>query len=528
MSKNIFFKELIEFGNIRELLDYSLKNTPDSVAYRFKVEGVWQQKLFKETYNDVKNLSAWFLKEGFRGEKISIIGPSTYPWIVAALSVMNAGAVAVPLDKGLSDEDLAEKVAFSDSTVLIYDEEYASLTKLCGENVRFISMNEIEKEFSNDENGKNPVDNVIDSDSVALISFTSGTTSVGKAVMLSHRNILTSTVIAGITPDFPGGSILMFLPLNHLYGVCHIFWAQFAGATLILNDSMKNLMANMQLHKPTIMLAVPQLIDTIYDKINKNLEEKNKLKTVTTMRKVCRVLKKFGIDIRRKVFAEINSAAFGGNLGALCVGGAAMDLEKMKFFQDVGIDMLQGYGCTEASPVVCSNIVNHTKLEAVGYVFPYNEVRIKNGEIQVRGKNIMKGYYKDEEATKAAFDGEWLKTGDIGRLDDDGFLYVTGRVKNLIILANGENVSPEVLEDKIQKIDVVAEVIVKESDGKICAEVFMNENGMSREAAEKHLRSEIAALNRTLPTHHNISKIEIRDTAFERNNLQKIKRNQEK
>lgn len=526
MNLDMLFKEYVEFDNIREIMNYCVKNYPDNAAYCFTENGETVKRTFKENFDDVNAVTNMFLGKGFAGKKIAVVGPASYPMLITVFAAMNAGAVLVPLDKAMEDEELAEKVAFSDSEILIYDKEYAGVKDLCGENISALPMAEVAEGMANDEYRKSAPENQINSDDVAMLCFTSGTTSVGKAVMLSHRNLLSSASVGGTSKDFINGTTILLAPLNHLYGICQLFWAQYAGCCVVIDENVRNFTKNMQVYKPTVMMIVPQIIDMIYGNINKKLEEKGSVKSFTAMRKVFRTLAKCGIDVRGKVFGKMTSAIFGGNLGTLNVGGAALDPVKVTFFGDVGIDVLQGYGLTETATTITALSSKCRKLGSVGVVMPFNEVRIKDGEIQVKGRNVMKGYYKNEEATREAFDGEWLKTGDMGRIDEDGFVFITGRVKNVIILSNGENVSPEALEDKIEKIDVVCEVLVKESDGKLCAEVFMNENGMSREEAEKHLRDEITALNRTLPSHHNIAKVEVRDTQFERTALGKIKRNQ--
>lgn len=524
MKKTIFYKEYQAFNNVREIFMHCVENYPDDIAYSYKEGKEWKQKTFKEAWEDVNRLSDHFIKEGLSGKTISLIGPTTYTWIVSFYAVMNIGSVAVSLDKGLRDEDLAEKIQFTDSDAFIYDSEYETLIKHCDSEIRAISMESVKKEISNSENSAELPEMDIDSDKTALIIFTSGTTSIGKAVMLSQKNILAPAPVGSIAPYFINGTFLMLMPLSHSFGITQLFWALYCGANFVINDSVKNMLENMKLFKPTEVTVIPMIVEMVYNNIIKSLKAKNKLKTVTTMRKVCRVLRKFGIDIRRKVFKDIIDV-FGGELVDMPVGGAYLNPERIKFFDDIGINLVQGYGLTETSAIVSANArgLGYKKFDSVGYVFPYNEVRIQDGEIQVKGRNVMKGYYKNEEATKAAFDGEWFKTGDLGRLDDEGYLYITGRIKNLIILPNGENVSPEILENKIGKIEYVSEVVVKELDGKICAEIFMNKNiDMDSEEEERNLGERITELNKTLPSHHNIQKIVIRNTEFEKNSTNKI------
>lgn len=523
------YKDYKIFSDIRELITYAADSYSDNPAYCFKVNGEYAEKTFKEFLNEVTNLSSYFVKVGYVGEKVAIVGEPSYSWIATFIAIMNAGAVAVPLDKGLSDDDLVSKTEFADSVALIYGKGYESVSKNCPDTIKCISLSEIEKELVNDSNAENVELPPLNSQDVAMIAYTSGTTSMGKGVMLTQKNVVSNAPCAAAVSDFIGGRILLISPLNHLNGICQLMISLYGGDTVAINESIKYFMQNMKYYKPTLVMVVPMIVNSFYREIHKNLREKNKLKTVNIMRKICRFLRCFGIDIRRKVFSEILEV-FGGNLGTLIVGGAYMDPEKIRFFDDIGINILEGYGVTECSPTVSVNLMKKRRIGSIGCILPHNDVRISDeGEIQVKGINVMKGYYKDEEATKEAFDGEWFKTGDLGSIDKDGFLYITGRIKNLIILPNGENVSPEVLEQHVERISVVREVLVKESDGKICAEVFLDDSlDLTKEEMKKILKNSIEEINKALPSHHHIQKIEIRDQEFEKNVLSKIKRKQVK
>lgn len=521
MIKRVFLKEYVKLYTVKQLFEYAVKNHGEKAAYCFKKNGQYVEKTYNEVWREICNLSGYLINSGYTGKKIALVGNASYEWLVSFFAVMNAGAVAVTLDKELKDEDLLKRIEFSDSSVLLYSKDYDSLKELCGSSVVCISFDEILKHMSELCN----VSCETAPDDAALFCFTSGTTSYSKCVMLSHKNIVSNSICGAITRGFTdNGKLLAILPLNHSFAVAQLVAAIYGGSAVAINESMKYFMQDMKYYKPTLMLVVPLVVNSIYRQIQTELKKKNKLKTVNFMRKFCKVLCWFGIDIRDKVFGEIKNV-FGGNLDTLICGGAYLDPEKIIFFREIGINILQGYGITECAPVVAVNTDYRQKIDAVGYIMPYNEIRIVNDEVQVKGDNVMLGYYKDENATASAFDGDWFKTGDIGSVDEDNFLYITGRLKNMIVLPNGENVIPEELESMIEKFEIVSEVIVKESDGVLCAEVFLDESiSMEKSEKEKLLKEEINQLNRKLPLHHNIRKIEFRDKEFEKNSSKKIKR----
>lgn len=517
----VFLKEYIKLNTINELFEFAVKNYGEKPAFCFKKKGNYVEKTYKEAWREIRNLSGYLIKSGYSGKKVALVGQASYEWLISFFAVMNAGAVAVTLDKELKDEDLFERIKFSDASLLLYGKDYASLTEYCDSSVMSISFEEFSKHI--DENCD--VVHINAPDDAALFCFTSGTTSYSKCVMLSHKNIVSNSICGAITRGFTDdGKLLAILPLNHSFAVAQLIAAIYAGSSVAINESMKYFMQDMKYYKPTLMLVVPLVVNSIYRQIQAELKKNNKLKTVNFMRKFCKVLGWFGIDIRDKVFGQIKNI-FGGNLDTLICGGAYLDPEKIVFFREIGINILQGYGITECSPVVAVNTDYRQKIDSVGYIMPYNEIRIVNGEVQVKGDNVMLGYYKDKNATENAFDGEWFKTGDLGSVDDENFLYITGRLKNLIILPNGENIIPEELESMIEKIEIVNEVIVKESNGELCAEVFLDDSSpLDKAEKEKMFRDEINKLNRRMPLHHNIRRIEFRKEEFEKNSSKKIKR----
>lgn len=518
---NVFVKEITKHDNIKSFFEYCVENYGNKPLFCYKVRNEYQEKTYEEVWQDVKRFSAKLQKDGYVGKKIALVGLPSYEWLVAFFSIMNAGAVAVTLDKELNKEVLAERIEFSDSSMLFYGKGYDKLAELCKDSVICKSFSDLEEYTS--FNGKCNYEPK--AEDLALICFTSGTTSKSKAVMLSQKNIMSNSIDGAMSKGFTeNAKLLAVLPLNHAFAVVQIFGPMYGGSSICINESLRYFLQDMKYYKPTTMLMVPLMINTVYNQINKKVEEENKTQLVNFMRKLSRLLNHLHIDIRKKAFSKIREV-FGGNLTTVVSGGAYLNPDKILFFRDLGVNILQGYGITECSPVVSTNTDKKQKIESVGYVMPYNEVRIVNGEVQVKGDNVMLGYYKNEEDTKKAFDGEWFKTGDLGYVDEDGFLYITGRIKNLIILSNGENIVPEEIEAKIEKIQNVCEVIVAEKNDKICAQIYLGEND-SQENRDI-VKKEIIKLNKTLPSYSKIQITEFREKEFKKNSSKKIIRNAE-
>lgn len=305
------------------------------------------------------------------------------------------------------------------------------------------------------------------------------------------------------------------------------------GYTIHINSSLRNISADLVRVKPQSLFLVPLFVETLYKNVWNTIEQKGKTKAVKTLIKISNALLKIGIDVRRKLFSSVLDA-FGGNLDTIICGGAPLNSKYISGFRDFGINLLNGYGITECSPVVSVNRNKHYKDGSVGLIL--NECRVKidspdkngEGEVCVKGSIIMQGYYKMDEETKAVIKDGWFHTGDLGYVDKDNFLYITGRKKNLIILSNGENVSPEELENILQNIPLVNEVIVYEKDFKIIAEVYPDMEYVEKNNImdiQLSLNSSVAEINKELPKFKQINVVVVRDTEFEKTTTKKIKRN---
>lgn len=448
-------------------------------------------------------------------------------------SVMS-GNVAVLLDKDLNCEEQRELLKKSDSDVCICSTGYWDIAEELSKqntNVEFISMKSISEKMENESAIGEIItqcEQQIDEKKLAAIFFTSGTSGESKGVMLSQANMMADINMA--CKNFVlQGNVLAVLPFHHAFGLLTAVLKPFNYEHMVfINSSLKTIKRDMLYSQPHTIMLVPLFVETFYKEIWHVAKENGQESVLKVTMWISKILLFVGIDIRRKIFKKVLES-FGGNLKYIICGGAALSPKFVKEFRNWGIEILNGYGITECSPVIAVNRNYYHRDGSVGQVLQGCNIRIsekdKNniGEIQVKGSNVMMGYYNNHLETRNAFVEDWFKTGDLGYLDKDGFLYITGRKKNLIILPNGENVSPEELEQRIMRISYVKEVVVLEKEGQICAKVFFDKE-IEREAEIK-IHSAIMDLNRTLPNYKKISKVLICEKEFEKTTTRKIKRN---
>ena len=513
-------------SNLKELVDRNASLFGDKDVLIWSKENKELHKSYIELKHDVYALSIYLDQLPITKKHFSIIGNSCYEWILSYLGIVAGGNVVVPIDKELSADSIAKLLTSSDVACVIYDDEYKNVIasiKIQNPTIQYYIP------FSSVSNicAKSAPDSKIeltepDRNKMAAILFTSGTTGDSKGVMLSHKNITTDIRCGCAAIDLsPQDRLLSVLPIHHTYEfTCGILSMMYFGTTIYLNKHLKDINKNLLKHKPTTMMIVPLFAESLYKKIWTEAKKKGKTKTLQRAMKVSDFLLKCGIDIRRKLFADVH-AAFGGALKTFVSGGAPLSQELISNYASFGIYLIQGYGITECSPLVAVNTDKWRKMDSVGKKVLDTEIKISDGEICVKGDIVMMGYYADEKETKATFDGEWFKTGDLGYMDDDDFLYITGRKKNLIILANGKNVSPEELENLLSGINGILEVIVSGDDNALMAEIFPD---YAVENIETAIRADIQKLNLTLPSYKRIGKVKFRDIEFEKTTAKKIKR----
>ena len=543
----------------RELLRRSEELFKDRIAFRELGPG---RQIIDYTYRqlarDVDSLGAALLHRGLQGKHIALLGENCYGWVVGYLAITGGLGVAVPLDKELPPGDLARLINRSGAGAMLCTAAYAptvqSILAECpdlafcavigsteGGEPGFQSFSGLLREGRAILDGPgSPYPTLpIDPDALCEIIFTSGTTGANKGVMLCQRNVM--AVLFGIMHLIKAEPVsLSVLPISHSYEcTCHVLGGIYSGITLCFNDSLKHLMDNMRLFKPGMSLMVPLFLETMHRQIWKEAARANLSGHLRYGVALSNLLRKIGIDPRRLYFKPILER-FGGNLRQIVCGGAPLREELIQGLEDLGIDVVNGYGITECAPVISTNCTAWRRAGSVGLVLPVCDVRIDkpdkygNGEVLVRGDTVMLGYYQDEEATKASFTADgYFKTGDLGRLDHRGFLYLTGRKKNLIVLSNGKNVCPEEVEEAILgQISYVREVVVysRAAEGRqetIVADVYLDPehaSGVSPAELRKQLELDIQRLNSKLPAYKRVQEVLISQTEFEKTTTRKIKR----
>lgn len=517
MNKPYAYYEHKKLNNFKELLTLNLGNKKDEVAFIFnnaKKEEI--KKTYNDFYNDVTLMSN-YLSNNYKNKHIALIGENSYNYLVLFFSIIISKNVAVLIDKDLSKEKIQELLKKSDSKVLFYSKDYCDIDGL-EKKYKSYFIEDIEniiktsKDLSfKDNKAKNEC---------RVIFFTSGTTGANKGVMLSEKNILSD--IYGASSLFkPDGLVFSCLPFHHAFGlITSILKPFYYGVPVFLNHSLKYLTNELKSSAPNTMFVVPVFIENFYKQIWKNARLTKKDYMLKTMIKLSNSLLKVGIDLRSYLFKSITKN-FGGNLKYIICGGAFIDKKYVKWFRSIGIEILNGYGITECSPVLAVNRNDYYKDGSVGQVVRGATIKIENNEILVKGDIVMLGYYKDEQATKEVMKKGYFNTGDFGYLDEEGFLYITGRKKNLIILSNGENISPEVIEEKLSKDKGVCEVIVYEKDNKLIASIYPTEEYFGNTS---YFNGLIYKYNSKVPKNHQISSVTLRTEEFPKNNNRKILR----
>lgn len=513
------YNDVYEISSFKEMIEYTSDKFGDNTAFWYKKRKEVVKISYKQLKSDIEGFGTYLLNKGYKNTHIAVLGENSYMWIVAYLAVVCSGNVVVPLDKESEKEDLGKYLERSDTQIIVHTDMYSEEAKF--ENVTAFNTNDFPEyiKIGNEliANGDTSFADIIpDVKKTAAIVFTSGTTSEPKGVMLSEYNIVRDIVISVKNLAVPKGTISL-LPFYHTFGFMACVLCQiYLGSSVYIIGSLKRVLEDIQFCKPKHVAAVPMLVITMYNRVWQTAKESGKDKLLKAMIKVSNALLKIGIDMRRKFFKSVIDA-FGGELELLITGGSAIDEKYIKGFRNFGITVANGYGITECSPIIATMRNRHFAPASVGSVHYGLEARIVDGEIQIKGETVFLGYYKDEASTKAAFDGEWFKTGDLGYIDDDGLLYVTGRLKNLIILSNGKNVSPEEIENiLLEQVENINEVVVYGENDLIIAEIFAeNRDGIEEKIDE---------INKTLPVFKQVKKVLFRDTEFEKTTTKKIKR----
>ena len=555
--------------NYREMIEYSVKNYADKVAYKYKKNGdlkhvEYVEKTYEQVGKDIKAFATELLNKGLENRKIVVIGNNRYEWCISYLAVTSANMIIVPLDKALPNNEIENLVIRSEAEVAIFDKKYIEVMKklkkdtnanlkilICMDNIKdndvenFSQLLQKGKELlKNDDNRYEKVK--VNPEKMSIMLFTSGTTNVPKAVMLSQKNICANlSDFASWVKLYPTDTLLSFLPIHHTFECTVTFlYGFYSGCTVAFCDGLKYIQKNLVEYKVSVFVAVPLVLETMYKKVQKAIRDQGKEKLISTMIKISNALLKCKIDLRKVIFKKILDN-LGENIRLVLYGAAPMNKETIVGFNNFGIELVQGYGLTETSPVIAAETDKEKKPGAVGLALPSLNVKIDHpdengeGEILVKGPSVMIGYYHNDEENQKAFIDGWFRTGDYGYITEDGFIYVTGRKKDIIVLQNGKNVYPQEIEFLINKLPYVTESLVYQrgkdkTDTMLCAKIVYDKDLIKEKLGKKTEKEyqeliweKIKEINQQLPVFKHIKKISITTEPLIKTTTQKVKRYEE-
>ena len=555
-------KEFIDYKNVKEIIKDAVSKYPDCVAFTIKNKNgknvSYKKITYKELNEDINAFGTALLSIGLKGKRVAIIGKNRYEWILSYVTILNGVGIAIPLDKGLPEQEIITSLQRSKADVIIFEENMADLMKkIKDENTTnlktFILMDNIEKyDFLNIpkliEKGKEEVkkgnkeyiDSEIDNNKMSVILFTSGTTSLAKAVMISHRNIASN--VAALRYEQPFCSTdtnIAFLPFHHMYGSTCILLMISAGVNNVFCDGLRHIQENLKEYKVSVFVCVPLILEAMHKKIMNTIDKTGQRKKFEFGKKLSQALLKVGIDIRRKIFKTVLDE-LGGEVRAVISGAAALNKQVAEDFNAFGIYTVEGYGLTETAPVVAGENIHTMGHNSVGKPLCNVEVKIEDpneegiGEIAVKGPNVMLGYYENEEDTKAVLKDGWFYTGDLGYYNKKGYLCIAGRQKSVIVLKNGKNIYPEEIETLINTLPYVEESMVfgypKGDDLIISAKIVYNKEyfkNTSKEDIEDKVWKDIKNINKELTIFKHIKKTIVTDEPMIKTTTAKVKRFEE-
>ena len=556
--------------DLKHMLNTSVELYGDNVAFRqrFEKDKPFREITYKEALKDINGLGTALIAHGLKNKRIAVIGENCYQWATSYLAAVCGTGIVVPLDKELSSEELKQLVIEAEVSAVLFTKKYEKMFREMkasadtgievlvnlnapSEKDGVLSWEELIAEGKKLIAGgdRSFIDAEIYADEMSVLLFTSGTTGIAKGVMLSHRNICEDLMSAPTILNVNTWDIFFsVLPVHHTYEcTCGFLMPLYKGASIAYCEGLKYIVKNLAEVQPTMLLAVPLIFENLYNNIMKNVRKQGKEKLVRKVLSVNKVTKKVGIDLNKLLLKDILKV-FGGRMRVLISGGAAIDPAILEFFNDLGFISVQGYGLTECAPMAALNPDGRKTMRnsSVGHLLPGMEVKIEDkneegiGEICLKGANIMMGYYNMPEETAKVIQDGWFHTGDLGYVDEDDFIYITGRKKNVIITANGKNVFPEELEYYLGRSAFVSESMVwaqEDSSGQdtvivatIKPDMEEVEGAIGKEASEdpaqveKLLWAEVDKINESLPLFKKIKKMTVRREEFEKTTGKKIKR----
>ncbi|MBQ7245433.1 MAG: AMP-binding protein [Firmicutes bacterium] len=554
-----------EFRDMRDLLSESAEKYSEKVAYITKIKGPKKEvnyikTTYKSLYRQVQELGTALLDYGLKGERIAVLGENSFHWCLAWLAVPCGVGVVVPLDKGLPQEELESLIKRSNAKAIFADSKYfdtlekirnagnTNLSLIFGLDkapVGSLDVGEVMARGADllDSGDRSYIDAEIDREAMSYLLFTSGTTQAAKGVMLSHKNLMSVNYGMNLEEYFvPDDVCMLFLPLHHIFGSQGMVTFLSQGITCVFCDGIKYISANFKEYGVSVMMVVPLLLEKVYKKIMKGIEKEGKTKTFETGKKICAASEKVGIYLRRKVFKQIIDQ-IGGRMRFFISGAAPLDPVVAKGLNELGILTVSGYGLTETAPTIASETYRYVKAGSVGKQLTNLEVRIDEpnedgiGELVVKGDGVMLGYYDDKVSTDEVLEPDgWFHTGDLAYIDSEGYVFICGRKKNVIVLKNGKNVFPEEIEELVNRLPYVSESMLfpihKNDDLTLWLKVvydkeYLDEFGMSVEDVEKKFAEDLDGINSSLPTYKAVKKFYISDIPTIKTTTAKTKRNEE-
>jgi len=559
--------EAKELNNVKELIYNAVekyaKNTVFTIKRQENKNVSYEDITYEKMLDDMNGFGTSLYELGLKGKRIAVVGRNKYEWVVAHFANLLGGIISVPLDKDLQVGELENLLVRSKAEAIVFDEKYIENIEQIKSNgntkiSEYITMGDIDgyknvKQLISqgkkliEAGNKDYINAEIDNTAMNILLFTSGTTSQSKAVMLSHRNIASNVYAMQLVEKFyPNDVNIAFLPFHHIFGLTCMVVMLSNGVKTVFPDGLRYISKNLNEYHVSVFVGVPVLIEAMYKNIEKEIEKTGKTKLIKVMKSLCKFLLKFKIDIRRKVF-KIIIDKMGGKMRFVISGGAPLDAKVAQGFNDFGIDLVQGYGLTETSPVICAEDLKRRRAGSIGIPMSNVELEIVDkdengvGEIRVKGPNVMLGYYENEEATKEVLKDGWFYTGDLAYQDKDGYIFLSGRQKNMIVLKNGKKVFPEELEVLVARIDGVKECIVfgkpdkqDKNDILLSVKVVYDEEVRNAKYAElsdeefsKHIWEQIKEMNKTLPRYKYIKNMILTKEELIKTTTKKVKRQEE-
>jgi long-chain acyl-CoA synthetase len=558
------FRDVPVFNNIKEVIYNSVKLYKENIAFVTKIKKEdksieYINHTYQDFLDDINSFGTGLYDLKLKGKRIAICGRNRYEWAVAHISNLFGNIVSVPIDKELQVNELEDSLIRSKVDAIVFDEKYIENIKniilngktkiknfICMGNIEgFVSFEDIlqkGKKLIQDGN-KDFIENNVDSDTMSILLFTSGTTSKSKAVMLNQRAIAANIAdMLMVESLYPTDTNIAFLPFHHIFGSTGMLVMLASGVRTVFPDGLRYIKQNLKEYEVSVFVGVPLLVNKMYENIEKEIEKQGKTKLINRATKISNLLLKLHIDIRRKLFKQVLDG-LGGKMRLIISGGAPLDKKVSIKFNELGVHLIQGYGLTETCPVIAAENDKYIRNGSVGFPMRHVTVEIVNkdkdgiGEVRVKGPNIMMGYYENEEATNNVLKDGWFYTGDLGYIDKDGFLFLTGREKDVIVMKNGKKVFPEELEILVDKLPEVEESFIygmaqkgDKNDPMVSVKIVYTKEAL-KDKTENELYdvlwNSIKEINKTLPPYKYIKNMILTDEPLIKTTTHKIKRKEE-